>query len=181
MDSNLKNLILPSGWNEVPVGMFQELSTLDKSEDGMTKIVDLISILADKDPEDVKNINASDLDSILAAIQWTSKTPSNEHKMDFVIDEVPYYLMKLSDLSIGERIDLDAYSKDIMQLHKFFALLYRPPSESLGVKEYSVESMLTRAELFEKKLMIEDVYGTIVFFFSIASRYEMTIQAYTKN
>lgn len=175
MDNNLKNLILPSGWNEVPVGMFQELSNIDRSS-GMDRIVDLISILADKDPEDVKNINASDLDSILAAIKWTGESPSNEHKMDFVIDEVPYYLMKLSDLSIGERIDLDAYSKDIMQLHKFFALLYRPVNEV-----YSVDSMLLRSELFEKKLMIEDVYGTILFFFSIAKRYELITLAYTKN
>lgn len=177
----MKNLTLPSGWNEVPVGMFQELSNLDKSENGMTKIVDLISILADKDPEDVKNINASDLDSILAAIKWTGESPSNDHKTDFVIDEVPYYLMKLSDLSIGERIDLDSYSKDIMQLHKFFALLYRPVNEALGVKEYSVDSMLLRSELFEKKLMIEDVYGTILFFFSIAKRYELITQVYMKN
>lgn len=168
----MENIItVPSGWNEVSVGLYQEIAGLDHAE-GTTSEVELISILANKDPEDIKKIQASNLDSILEAIKWVANPPSNEFKTEIEISGVKYYLAKLSGLSTGEQIDLETYSEDINSIHKFFALLYREADE-----EYSVDIMLKRSEMFKEKLMIEDVFGTIVFFLSIAQSYEKIIQA----
>lgn len=167
-------LRLPSNWGEVSVGMFQELANLDKTKDGLTKVVDLIAILSDTDPEEVKKINASDLDSILEAVKFSHETPSDEYKNEVIIDGETYYLMKLADASIGENADLEAYAADITQLHKFFAVLYRKADE-----EYSLDTMLKRSELFQEKLSINDVYGTLVFFLSIAKEYEEIIKIYS--
>lgn len=168
----MKNIILPSGWNEVPIGMYQELANLDKTDEGLIREVELVSILADKDPEDIKKINASDWDSILGALMWTTEAPKDEYKHEIEIDGITYYLVKLSSLSTGEQIDLESYSSDIQSLHKFFAMLYRPVNE-----DYDTDKMAVRSELFQERLMISDVYGTLIFFLSIAQKYEMIIQA----
>lgn len=172
----MKKITVPSGWHEVSIGMFQELSNLDKTDEGLTKVIELISILSDTDSEDVKNISAIDLEPILEAIKWSSQKPSDKHKTEITIDGEIYYLVKLSSLSIAENADLEAYSSDITQLHKFFAVLYRKNDEA-----YNVDSMLKRAELFQEKLSIDDVFGTLVFFLSIAKRYEEIIITYSKN
>lgn len=172
----MDNILIPSGWNEVTVGMFQEMANLDKTEEGLTKIVDLISILSDKDPEDIKKINSTDLDPILEAIKWSGEMPSDEYKTEIEINGVTYYLIKLSSASIAENVDLESYQGDITQLHKFFAVLYRPANE-----EYEVDKMNERAELFKEKLMISDVFGTLVFFLSIPQRYDEIIKVYSKK
>lgn len=172
----MKKLTVPSGWNEVSIGMFQELTNLDKTSDGLTKVIELISILSDTDSEEVKKISSIDLEPILEAIQWTSKSPRSEFKTEITIDGEVYYLVKLSDMSIAESADLDSYSSDITQLHKFFAVLYRKPTDT-----YDVDSMLKRAELFSEKLNIDDVYGTLVFFLNIAIRYEEIIKTYSQS
>lgn len=166
---------MPSGWNEVPVRMFQELSNIE-SENGLTKVVDLISILSDKDPEEIRQINSVDLAPILEAVKWTGEEPGNEHKIQIAINGVEYYLHKLSGLSLAEWIDLDNYANDVSNMHKFFAMLYRPAGDV-----YSVQSMLERAELFLDKLMIQDAYGSLLFFLSIAERYSQIILASTKT
>lgn len=171
----MNNITLPSGWHEVPIGMFQELSGLDNAK-GLTKVIDLISILSDNDPEEVKKINSTDLDPIIDAIQWTKEPPSDKHKNEIEIDGVAYYLIKLSGASIAENVDLEAYQADINNLHKFFAVLYRPANE-----EYDADKMNIRAGLFKDKLMIDDVFGTLVFFLSIAKKYDEIIKAYSQS
>jgi hypothetical protein len=170
----MNKITMPSDWHEVTVSMFQELAQLETT-DGMTRVIDMISILSNTDPDEVAKINGSDLEPILDAITWSSKTPTDKFVTEFTIDGIEYYVQKLSSLSIAENVDLDAYSKDISKLHKFFALLYRPANEA-----YSVELTEARAELFLDKLMIADVYGTILFFLNIAKSYELIIQACTQ-
>jgi hypothetical protein len=152
--------------------MYQELAGLDKSEQGLTKVIDLISILSDKDPEEIKQIDASDLDVILEAIKWTSDSPSSEHKTEIVINETTYYLQRLSSMTLGQQVDLETNATNIEALHKFFAILYQPSDEL-----YTIDAMLKRAELFAEKVMINDVYGAMVFFLNIAKKYESIIQA----
>jgi len=165
---------MPDGWHEVSVGMFQELSQIE-STDGEQKAIELISILADRDPEEIKTISPEDFKLIIPAILWTNVVPNNEYKTDIEIDGVVYYLQKLKNLSLGEWIDLDNWcEKSVENMHKIFALLYRPVGE-----EYNTDKMNERAEMFKEKLMISDVYGTMIFFLIIGNQYLNLIKDYT--
>lgn len=157
----MENIVVPSRWNEVPVKMFKELAGLDKT-DGEYNVIDFISVLSDQDPEDIKQIGSVNLPKILASVQWVFTLPNSEYKTEVEIDGVTYYLVKLNSLSLAQRADLDEYVQ-FENLHKFFAVLYRPANDV-----YSVDSMLRRAELFDEKMNIEDVYGTLAFFLTIA-------------
>lgn len=173
----MEKLTIPSGWNEVSVGMFQELSNLDKSEAGLTKIIDLVSILTDTDPEEIKKLNASVLEPIINAIQWTAESPKDEFKECLEIDGKQYWLIKLSSASVADNANLEAYKADITKLHKFFAVLYREDPN----KETTVEEIEARGELFKDKVMISDVFGTILFFLGIALTYDEIITHSSKN
>lgn len=165
---------MPDGWHEVSVGMFQELSQLEKHE-GVHKVIELISILSDRDPDEIKTISTEDFKLIIPAILWTNVVPTSEYKTDIEIDGVNYYLQRLKGLSLGEWIDLDNWcEKSTENMHKIFALLYRPVGE-----EYNVDKMNARAELFKEKLMISDVYGTMIFFLIIGNQYLNLIKDYT--
>lgn len=170
------NITIPDGWHEVNIRTFQELSNLDELE-GLNKIVELISILSDKDPEDIKKLDTEGFETLVSHIQWTGTMPSDEVKTQINILGQDYYLVKLSNLSLGEWIDLDSWcDNSIENLHKIFALLYRPVGE-----EYDSEKMETRSELFLDKLMIEDVYGTLLFFSIIGNQYQKFIKEYTNQ
>jgi hypothetical protein len=173
----INKITLPSSWEEVKIGMYQDLASVENSDSGLTKLIDIISVLADIDPEDVRKINSTDLEPICDAIAWTADAPKDSFKEFIEVDGKVYHLVKLSSLSVAENADLETYANDIGQLHKFFALLYRPIDE----KEYSVETMNERAELFRENVAITDVIGTIVFFLGIAVKYEESIQLYSKN
>jgi hypothetical protein len=170
------NITLPDGWHEINLRCFQELSNLNELE-GLHKIVELISVLGNKDPEDIKKISSDDFEKLLPHIQWTCSLPSKEYKTHINIDGVDYYLVKLSSLSLGEWMDLDTWFEDsIANIHKIFALLYRPEFE-----EYDSDKMELRSELFLDKLMIEDVYGTLLFFSTIGNQYHVFIKEYTSQ
>lgn len=160
-------LTIPDGWHEVTIGMFQEMSQLDQAEDGLLKIIDLLSILTDTDPEELKEIDASHLKVLIDKIDWTSKFPESEYKTEFTIKDQTYYLVTLSDLSLGEWIDLDSYCEDpVENMAKIFALLYRPHGE-----KYDVKKAEQRASIFLQHLMISDVYGSLLFFSLIGKEF----------
>lgn len=168
----MEKINIPSGWHEVPVAMFAELSALDKGQDGFLKVIDVISILADIDSEDVKKFSAVDIENIVKRIGWTSSMPTEEFKTTVEIGDVKYHLVKLSSLSVGQCADLDFYSEDMFNnLHKVFAVLYRPVIE---------QKFNERVEIFEKQLMISDVYGALAFFLTIALACTMTSRLYSQ-
>ena len=170
----MEKITLPDGWHEVSIRTFQELSNI-KTENGMNKIVDLISVLTDIDSEEIKTMSVEDFNLILPKIEWTSKQPTEEYKTNIVINDKEYFLVKLNTLSVGEWIDLDSWVKDsIANIHKIFALLYRPANE-----EYDTVKRVEREELFLDKMIISDVYGTLLFFLAIGNQYLNLIKDYT--
>ena len=170
----MEKITLPDGWHEVSISKFQELNNLETFE-GLHKIIELISILSDKDVEDIREMSTDDLELILKQVEWTSVIPTSEYKTNIYIDDIDYYLVSLKSLTLGEWIDLDTWSENAIEnMHKIFALLYRPSKEV-----YNTTDMNERAELFLDKLMIADVYGTLLFFLLIGNQYLSLIKDYT--
>ena len=156
-------ITLPDSWSEINVSTFQELSRLDTFE-GHHKVIELVSILSNKDVEEIREISGENFETILEQVKWSSIVPSTEYKTEVTIDETTYYLIKLKSLTVGEWIDLDTWCENaIDNMHKIFAMLYRPLNEDSDINE--------RSELFLDKLMISDVYGTLLFFLIIGNQY----------
>lgn len=172
-----KKINIPDNWIEVKLIQFQEIIKLDNSDKNYA--VELISILLDKDPEDIRSYDVNSANSIMRHLEWAMKSPlENEYKQDIVIDGVTYKLVEnLNRFTSGDWWDMEEYLSDYAKnMHLLFALMYRP----VGI-EYSFELRKETAKIFQDKAMIGDIYGAIVFFSNVGKKSTLTIQDYLKN
>lgn len=172
----MEKITLPDGWHEVNLLTFKELCAIQDNKDvgGLSEVVELISCLSNKDPEEIRSWPSESLHNILPVISWIDKKPSDEYKTNVCINGVNYCLVKFKSLTLGEWIDLDNYIQDsIGNIHKIFAILYRPKNEI-----YDYSKVEERENLFLEKMSISDVYGTLIFFLTIGNQYLKFIQDY---
>ena len=162
-----KKITVPDGWNDVNIATFQELNNV---EDNQNKAFEIISILIDEDPEDVKKWDVASFNRVNNALGWVQTLPTKEDfKKVIEIDGIKYgFVEKLSSLSLGQWMDIEHYLQDsIGNLHKLMAMFYRPIQEDGSIEPYDSVSGVDRAELFKEKLSINNCYGALLFFSSI--------------
>lgn len=175
-------ITIPDNWSQVTISQFQELSTVDLNHKDY--LLNVCSILVNKDPEELRGLDDVDFNQIVSKIEWTKDIPNEANfKQVINIDGQNYGLIKFSSLTNGEWIDLDSYIQDsITNLHKIFAILYREviggTADNLILAPYDTEDSEARANLFKDKLMIDNCYGALVFFSNIVNECTQTIQVY---
>nr|WP_298660967.1 hypothetical protein [uncultured Flavobacterium sp.] len=157
-------ITLPDGWHEVKISQFQEIAELPEDAYRDNTVLEILA-----DTEGLENISVDSRIKCINQISWVFNPPSeNEYKRVISIDGVDFFLRNYRDLKIGERIDLKEYTKNgIKNLHKIAAILYKPEKE---VKNAEL--------LFQEKVNVQDVYGSLVFFWNIANRSTKIMQTY---
>ena len=176
---------MPDSWQEVTLSQYQEIISIDV-EDTTKRMVEIISILADHDPADVSKMQLSSLKAITDHIHWLSKLPTDADYMPIIkINEEEFGLVpRLSDLSLGEWIDLEHYLQDVdKNLHIIMAILYRPLIKAFNdrdrmVEPYDGSTLDARAILFKNHAKMQSVYGALVFFSNIARECMLTMPDY---
>ncbi len=166
---------VPDSWAEVTLGQFIEIAQLDSKD----KDIQLVSILIDKDPEEIRKYNPQSFSRIKDAISWVQTLPEENFQSTLKIGDKEFeFLHRLSLLSNGEWIDLEMLIPEYAQnIHKIMAILYRPA----GDLKYDTVSAAHRAELFKEKMSYTDAYSALVFFSLIAKSCMITIQDYLKK
>ena len=173
---------IPDSWAEVTISQFQELSLVDLEHKDAA--LNVVSILIDKDPEEIRKYDETTFNEITKAIEWTNEMPQAANFRQVIdIDGQKYGLIKFSSLTVGEWIDLDEYLKaPIENIHKIFAIMYREviggTAENLLLAPYDVDNAKERADMFQKHMIIDNCYGALVFFSSIVEESTKTIQVY---
>ncbi len=167
MEKETIQINLPDGWEQVTVGQFQEIISIHKDE---TKSDTVIGILTNEDDEVVRRMTLESRKMISELLTWTNTLPAeNKYKVEITIDGVSYYLKDLNELLVDEWLELLNYCKNHQaNMHKIFSCLYHCDGEQPRNKH----------ELFENKVMIDDVYGTLVFFSLIASKSIQNMNSY---
>ena len=113
----IEKLNVPDGWQDVTIGQFQELSNIDLEH--KDAVLNAISILIDKDPEEIRQYDEISFNEIAKAIEWTQEMPQAANFRQVIeIDGQKYGLIKFASLSVGEWIDLDEYLKKAGQESK---------------------------------------------------------------
>lgn len=169
-----EKLKMPDGWHEITLGQYQEICGLDETSKDYA--LNIFSIILDKDPEEIRNYSPQTADKIMRHLEWAMKTPSDdEYKQEIEIEGVTYRLVEnLNRFTGGEWWDMEQCMSDFKaNLHKVFALIYRPLE-----KEWSYEVRKKSEVLFQDKVMIGDLYGSTVFFCNVALKSTLTIQDY---
>lgn len=166
-------LTIPDGWHEVSIGKYQELINVTGSE--IEQLRDVIFILTG---EDIDKIPVSEVNKITSCLAWMNTLPDEKAlKQSVSIDGVEYVLMeRFESITLGEWMDLEELAKDkANNLHKIFAILYRPLVDN-QFEPYDSMTMLQRAAIFEEKLMLADAYTAIVFFSLIGINFTRIFQ-----
>lgn len=179
---------VPDGWNEISISQFQEISEV-QSGDESDKFIQILSIILNYDPDDIRKMDIDSLNKILPLISWATKIPADaNYKPIIEIDGEKYgFISRLSDLKTGEWIDLEFYLQDVNKnLHKIFAILYRPLVVAYNDKDRLLEGFNKneahqRAELFKEKMMVGDVYGALVFFCLIEQEFIKVLTNYFQS
>lgn len=178
-------LNLPDGWHEVTIEQYQEISNTD----GDDKLIDVVAILADEDPEEIRKIDADSLPVILNQIAWIKSLPEEgTFKPIIEIDGEKYgFINRLADLTVGEWIDLESWiGKSNENLHRIMSVLYRPLVSASNdnyrvIDKYVVSEAQDRAKLFRSKVNLGDVYGAMLFFSLIESEFLRIMPKYLKS
>lgn len=186
MNTNMSiNITLPDGWHEVTIGQYMELIAID-TDNQTRKIVETISILTDTDDAHICKMDLPSLKKISEHIMWLGVLPKEaSYKPIIRIGEEEFgFVNRLTDLTLGEWIDMDEMVKDFdKNIHKMIALLYRPLVTAFNdrdriVESYDPASLDARAELFKNSVNMQDVYGVLVFFCLIVRTSTETIVDY---
>lgn len=171
-------ITIPDSWDEVPLGKLIEINNLDpKSRDYGLNI---ISILTDKDTEEIRKLSKESFDTVLRHLEWAMKSPEEKRYNQIIdIDGVSYNLIEnLNGFSGGEWWDMEEYLSDFNNnLHNIMAMLYRLVDE----KEYNSKLCMKRGDLFFDKMPIGKCYGALVFFSIVEKTSTVFIQDYLMN
>lgn len=159
-------ITLPDNWNEVNIEQYMEIANLEENEH---KTNSVIAILSNQDEDVISKMTVESRANILTHLSWIFNPPSeSEYKRQVIIDGINFFLQDYNEFTIGERIDLREYGKKTNEnLHNIFSILYKPEKE---VKDLT--------DFVKEKMMIGDVYGSLVFFWRIANKSGSTLQDY---
>jgi hypothetical protein len=161
-------IILPDNWDEVTLGQFQEIAL----SDGEDRMLDIISILSDGDPDELRKMDPDSFARCIEALAWVKGLPeSGNYKPIIEVNGERYgFVNRMSDLTVGEWIDLESWMGNSNEnMHKIIALLYRPLVSAVSdsyrvIDKYVAAESAERSKLFQEHVKIGDVYGAMLFF-----------------
>ena len=161
---------MKSNWSMITIGDYQEIVNVD-AETEISKAVQLVSILSDKDSEEIRKAPLGDFYKWMENIKFISTSPDADFNKTFELDGVRYGMIPdLNYISTGEWLDCENWKeKAIDNLHMYAALLFRPVTRYVDDTDYDIEEHKTngferRANLFRENVSINKVYGAQVFF-----------------
>lgn len=165
-----KELLIPTSWNDVTLGEFIKLSSLNVS-DYKTPIeyyIHVLRIFGNEDLDDIfEYIKASDVSEIVNQMSFMNNEPSQLDNKSIVINGERFYLIdNLNELTVGEYVSIESLIKQdgldsVKAIPTILSVILRPENE-----DFDSSKCTERIKLFKESLSIEDVLGMSVFFSS---------------
>lgn len=178
-----KDYLIPEKWTQVSLGKFQNyMLGIDDRKDSKEKNIFTIQTLTGAPLDLLQKCKLKDIEIVIAELnKLLSKKVNTTFNMIINIDGQDYgFHPNLSNLTLGEFVDLDNYCKNIWKnMHKVMAILYREVKHIKGKKydiiEYDIEGLDRRSKLFKDNMSIATINGASSFFLNIGKEYLMTL------
>lgn len=167
---------MPTGWDSVTIGQWQELNTLAKEDyDNDAKLlIEQLSIICNQDSSVIAKLPMEQVSKMSQIIAGYDHSQLESHDATFELDGIKYGIVpKLESLTFGEWVDLEQMVKNPSpNMHKIISILYRPVTKTKSggryeIDEYDAEECAHRATMFADKVTIDRVYNALVFFCAI--------------
>jgi hypothetical protein len=147
---------VPSGWNELTLGMFSKIERYYADKDESFDVRDVLEAFTAHSKDEVDQLPIEFVERLLGALKWLSEPPKyGEPTPSLVIDGVRYTVNVQEKLKTGEYIAVDTLLKDDKYNYAaLLAILCRKEGEIYDSK-YENEVLPSRIAFWEKQPMLE--------------------------
>ena len=169
-------LSIPNSWSDITIGVYQRYLKIQKSaKSDKIRILKSLSLLCNTQPKIIEKTSYNDLLDIMAIVKelLDSEPSKQKFKKRFHFKGEEYgFCPNLSNISTGEYIDLEEYSKEpIDNLHIIMSILYRKVTFKRGDR-YAIEGYNPdefKEELF-KDCPMDIALSSLGFFLTLGER-----------
>lgn len=143
---------VPTKWSDITLKVYQEIEKYYKDKDEKFDVRDVLHILTNKTDDEINELPAEFLDTILTHLIFLTTTPDvGEPSNKIVIDGEEYSINVMEKLKLGEYVAVDNVIKaDASDYASMLAILCRKEGEIYDSK-FEAEEFEKRKEMFEKQ------------------------------
>lgn len=169
-------------WSDIKLYQLQEIYTLPEYDDKIDLMVNVLSILLDKDVDDIENMVVDDIFKIYD--EWSFiQTPPKEKQVPIIkVDGKRYGMIDLNKLTLAQYADIEEYLSEgevFDNIHRVLSVLYLPVKKyNYITKKYELEEYEPneeREQMF-KTVSMDVLYPVILFFYHIVKDYLIDLQ-----
>jgi hypothetical protein len=168
----MKELSKITKWSDISIEKYVKLYEMFKNEtDEIEILFNKLMIIYDLTYAEVEEMPLTTFKELSLDLAFMEAEPNSaKFKKSFKIDKVQYTMADMNSFKLGEWVDLEHYSKDLMvNIHRVLAILYRT--------DVPVDN---KAELLNSKLDCETALSAFFFFYLFALSYiPSDIQGYS--
>lgn len=177
--NNDYNIDIPTKWDEITLQTFIKLKSLYNDGD-QPSMEQLISILANKDIEDVKQYPAIVIERVFDKLGFLKDGITNEISNKVEIDNVTYQINYLEELKFGEYVDINTVlDSDNNNWAAILGILCRKENEIYN-DDFIAKELPNRIKMFNEQ-PITRIYPLISFFLTLCMTSENNIQSYLQT
>ena len=163
---------VPSSWDELTLGKFQELERLYDTEDGNERkfdVRDVLDLMTDRTKDEINELPIEFTDSLLRKMYWLHEQPDfGKPSNKVTIDGIQYTVHNENEMKFGEYVALDTALKgDKHNYAAMLAILCRKEGEIFDAK-FENEVLPSRIE-FWKNVSVMKVMPIVSFFLELSS------------
>lgn len=162
---------VPSSWDDLTLGKFQELERLYDVDDNERKfdVRDVLDLMTDRTKDEINELPIEFTDSLLRKMYWLHEQPQfGKPSNKIIIDGVQYTVHNENEMKFGEYVALDTALKgDKHNYAAMLAILCRKDGEIFDAK-FENEILPSRIE-FWKNVSVMKVMPIVSFFLELSS------------
>ena len=163
---------VPSSWDDLTLGKFQELERLYDTEDGNERkfdVRDVLDLMTDRTKDEINELPIEFTDMLLRKMYWLHEQPDfGKPSNKITIDGETYTVHNENEMKFGEYVALDTALKgDKHNYAAMLAILCRKEGEIFDAK-FENEILPSRIE-FWKNVSVMKVMPIVSFFLELSS------------
>lgn len=160
---------IPESLTEITLGQYQKFVKIqNETKDDRFLQIKMIEIFCGVPSIDVLKMKLSDTNEIVSMINEVFAGKPQLVNRTKIRGKEYGFIPMLSDISLGEYIDIDSYIGDWENMHLAMNAMYRPVKTKYG-ERYSIEDYKAGDGLHMKEITMDCVMGSVLFFYRLGT------------
>lgn len=167
---------VPENWEQISVKQFQNIMRLYENTNNKPNLIDLISILTNKNKEDIKQLPMDFIDKIMVRLLFLNEPIKCNDSNKITIDGEEYLINHMEQLKFMEYVDVNTLlDHDRLNYAGILSILCRKKDEVYD-DDYINNILPKRLEMFENQ-PVTNIMPLIGFFLLLSDSFETHLQS----